>query len=116
MQGNRQHTTAAAPRAQQRPPQPYFVQHEFGGSSDLTTTLVHALSDVTGADVTQAEESLVDHVHPEALDRLFRPAPDGTPRPNGHVSFTVWDHQVTVYHNGQIAITPPVQARHAWAR
>ena len=107
MHGNSQNTTTAVPQNQPRPPQPYFVQHEFGGTSDLTTTLVHAISDVTGADVTQAEASLVNFVDPEALDRLFEPSPDGTPRPNGHLSFTMWDHQVTVYHNGQIAITPP---------
>jgi hypothetical protein len=113
MQGNRQNTTGAVPQTSQRPPEPYFVQHEFGGTSDLTTTLVHALADVTGADVTQAEAGLVEHVDPAALDRLFAPSTDGTPRPNGHLSFTVWDHQVTVYHNGQIAITPPVHARPA---
>lgn len=108
MQGNSQNTTPApAPQQQPRQPQPYFVQHEFGGTSELTTTLVHAISDVTGADVRQAEESLVDYVDPGALDRLFKPRSDGTPRPNGHMSFTIWDHQVTVYHNGQIAITPP---------
>lgn len=107
MHGNRQNTAPAAPQNQPQPPQPYFVQHDFGGPSDLTTTLVHALSDVTGADVTQAESSLCNYVDPRSLDRLFEPARDGTPRPNGHVSFTIWDHQVTVYHNGQIAITPP---------
>lgn len=108
MHGNRQNT-APAPQnqPQPRPAQPYFVQHQFDGPSDLTTTLVHALSDVTGADVTQAEASLCSHLDPKSLDGLFEPAPDGTPRPNGHVSFTMWHHQVTVYHNGQIAITPP---------
>lgn len=111
MQGNRQNATAAVPQTQQRPPQPYFVQHEFGGPCELTTTLVHALADVADVDVRQAEEGLAEHVDPRGLDWLFQPAPDGTPRPNGHVSFTVWDHQVTVYHNGQIAITPPVPAR-----
>ena len=110
MHGNSQNTAAAVPQNQPRPPQPYFVQHEFGGSSDLTTTLVHAIADVTGADVTQVEDGLASCVDPRAVDLLFRPAPDGTPRPNGHLSFTLWDHQVTVYHNGQIAITPPAQA------
>ena len=109
MHGNSQNTSAGttAFRTQSRPPQPYFVQHEFGGATALTTTLVHAIADVTGADVRQAEESLAGHVDPGALDRLFAPGADGTPRPNGHISFTIWDHQVTVYHNGQIAITPP---------
>jgi hypothetical protein len=111
MHGNSQNTTTTAtrPQSQTHKPQPYFIQHEFGGSSQLTTTLVHALSDVTGADVTQVESGLANYVDPDALNRLFKPDSDGTPRPNGHVSFTVWDHQVTVYHNGQIAIMPPSQ-------
>lgn len=110
MHGNSQNTTTVPrPQSQPREPQPYFVQHEFGGASQLTTTLVHAISDVTGADVTQAEAGLANYVDPDALNRLFKPDSDGMPRPNGHVSFTIWDHQVTVYHNGQIAITPPSQ-------
>lgn len=90
--------------------QNYYVQHEFDGSAELTTTLAHAISDVTGVDVTDTGFTLNDHVDPEALDRLFEPKEDGTPRTNGHVSFTIWGYQVTVYSSGQIAIVPPRQA------
>ena len=94
---------------QSRGTQNYFVQHDFDGSAELTTTLAHAISDVTGIDVTDTGFTLNDHVDPEALDRLFRPKEDGTPRTNGHMSFTIWGYQVTVYSNGQIAIVPPRQ-------
>lgn len=90
--------------------QTYVVQHDFDGSAKLTTTLVHALSDVTGIDVTDAGFTLSDHVDPDALDRLFRPRDDDTPRLNGHLAFTVWGYQVTVYSDGQITIVPPQQA------
>gem|GEM_PF-320012 len=87
----------------------YYVKHDFGGSAELTTTLAHAISDVTGIDVTDTGFTLNDHVDPEALDRLFQPKDDGTARVDGHLSFTIWGYQVTVYSDGQIAIVPPNQ-------
>lgn len=93
--------------------QNYYVQHDFDGPAELSTTLAHAISDVTGIDVTDTGFTLNDHVNPEALDRLFEPKEDGTPRTNGHLSFTVWGYQVTVYSNGQIAIVPPRQGQPA---
>jgi len=88
----------------------YFVQHDFDGSAKLTTTLTHALSDVSGFDVTDTGFTLYDHVDPDALDQLFKPTEDGTIRMNGLLTFTVWGHQVTVYSDGQIAIVPPQKA------
>jgi len=87
----------------------YYVKHDFDGSAELTTTLAHAISDVTGVDVTDAGFTLNDYVDPEALDSLFRPRDDGTVRIDGHLSFAVWGYQVTVYSDGQIAIVPPNQ-------
>ena len=110
MYRNGQHAEHTTPQQyQSRGTQNYFVQHDFGGSAELTTTLAHAISDVTGIDVTDTGFTLNDHVDPEALDHLFRPKEDGTPRTNGHLSFTIWGYQVTVYSNGQIAIVPPRQ-------
>ena len=91
--------------------QPYEFNHEFGGSAKLTTTLVHALSDVAGVDVTDAEFTLSDYVDPEALDNLFKPKDDDSPRLGGHLSFTAWGCQVTVYSDGRITVVPPRQTR-----
>ncbi len=91
--------------------QPYVFEHEFGGSARLTTTLAHALADVAGVDVTDAEFTLSDYVDPEALDRLFKPRADDTPRLGGHLSFTAWGCQVTVYSDGRITVVPPQRAR-----
>lgn len=104
---------APAPQ-QQQPTQPggsqsYHVQHDFEGPAELTTTLAHAISNVTGADVTDTGFTLNDFVDPDALDRLFRPKADGTPRGSGHVCFEVWGHEVTVYSSGSIVIAPPPQ-------
>jgi len=87
----------------------HFVKHDFDGPAALTTTLAHALSDVSGVDVTDTGFTLYDYIDPDALDRLFKPADDGSQRVNGMLTFTVWGHQVTVYSDGQIAIVPPQQ-------
>jgi hypothetical protein len=102
--------TTAQPAHQPAMPQNYVVEHDFEGSAELTTTIVHAIADVTGVDVTEASFTLNDHVDPEALNRLFEPKSDGSPRANGQVSFSVWDHQVTVYSHGQVRIVPPQRA------
>jgi len=94
---------------QQHNTQTYYVKHDFDGSAKLTTTLTHALSDVSGIDVTDTGFTLYDHVDPDALDQLFKPTKDGSQRMNGMLTFTVWGHQVTVYSDGQIAIVPPQQ-------
>lgn len=46
----------------------YRVKHDFDGSAELTTTLAHAISDVTGLDVTDTAFTLNDYVDLEALD------------------------------------------------
>lgn len=109
MHRNEQHVEHSAPQQRSRGTQNYFVNHNFNGSAALSTTLAHALSDVTGIDVTDTGFTLNDHVNPAALDQLFEPKADGGPRTNGHLSFTIWNYQVTVYSNGQIAIVPPRQ-------
>lgn len=111
MQGNGQNTTAGGHSTSHPPqPQPYYVTHDFDGAGELTTTLVHAIADVADVDVTQAEFRLSDYVDPDALNRLFQPSGNGTAQVDGHVSFTVWGNQVTIYHDGQIVISPPAQS------
>lgn len=101
---------SAQQRSQPRNTQTYYVQHDFDGSAQLTTTLAHAISDVSGVDVTDTGFTLNDHVDPDALDRLFEPKDDGTARTSGHLTFNIWGYQVTVYSDGQIAIVPPTQS------
>lgn len=77
-------------------------------ASELSTTLVHALSDAIGFDVRQCESSLYEAFAPGALDRLSRPVGDGSIRELGHVAFPVSGYRVTVYHMGHIVIDPPL--------
>lgn len=98
----------SAPRtaARTQPQQAYTVHHDFEGVATVTETVVHALSDVTGMDVTDADFALYDYVDPDSLNRLFAPKGDGTPRVSGHVSFTVMGYRTTIYATGQVSIVP----------
>lgn len=96
--------------SQPQPQQPYVVHHDFGGPAELSTTLVHAISDVSGIDVTDTGFTLNDFVDPDALDRLFESKADGTPRTNGSLSLAVLGCQVVIHSNGQIVIAPPQQS------
>ena len=104
--------TQSSPQQQGQTAQTYFVTHDFDGTAELTTTITHALADVSGHDVRDAEFTLYDHVNPEALNRLFDPSGDGTASLTGHLNFTVKGHQVTVYSDGQVAVVPPQQPPH----
>lgn len=89
-----------------------MVNHEFGGPAELTTTLAHAVSDVTGIDVTDTGFTLNDYVDPDAMDNLFQPKPDGTPRTNGSLNLTILGCQVVIHSTGEIVITPPQQGNY----
>lgn len=97
--------STAPPQVQQS----YTVQHDFAGAADLTATLIHALSDISGIDVTEAERTLEEYVDPTALDRLFAPLSEGSPRATGQLSFNIRGYQTTIYGNGLISIVPPQQ-------
>jgi hypothetical protein len=86
--------------------QPYCVTHDFDGPKKLSTTLVHAISEATNVDVTDAEKTLCHQVDPHALDMLFKPMGDESPRAHGHLSIRVWGHDVTIFGDGRILISP----------
>ncbi|WP_255196177.1 HalOD1 output domain-containing protein [Halorarius litoreus] len=88
-----------------RSPSTYHVRHDPDGPAKLSTTVVHALADAMGVDVTHMGFSLYDAVDPDALDLIFAPHPDGTTRPPGHVAFSIQGYQTTVYSTGDIVIT-----------
>jgi hypothetical protein len=99
----------ASPASQSRPPSLYRASHDPDGPATLSTTVIHALADCLGLDVTEGRISLYDAVDPDALDALFRPRHDGTPRAGGTLSFVVDGHHVTVRGDGEILIEPPAR-------
>jgi len=97
-----------APRSPRIPSseQPYVVDHDFDGTAEFTTTIIHAISDVTGVDPTDAGLRLYDHVDPDALNRLFKPRSDGSKRFNCTLTFTVWGCWVSIHSSGRITVVP----------
>jgi len=100
------HHVPSQPAPQSRP-QEYHAYHDPSGTAKLSTTVIHALADAMGEDVTDAGFVLHDSVDPDALDRLFSNVDPETERAPGHVAFTIDGYQVTVYSTGEIVITPP---------
>lgn len=108
MDGNISQTQArSGPRQDYQHPPTYRAYHDPDGTAKYSTTLVHALADVTGRDVSDVEAALSDAVEPAALDALFGPSRSQSP---GHVAFSVDGIRVTAYSGGQIVITPPARA------
>lgn len=99
----------STPAAQSPSPPVYRATHDPNGPARLSTTVIHALADCLGIDVTDARISLYDAVDPDALDALFRPRTDGRPRCDSSLSVTVRDHYVTVSSDGEILIEPPAR-------
>lgn len=89
------------------PPREYRVYHDPDGNARLSTTLVHALADAMGEDVTDAGVALSRCIDVEALDHIF--AGDGGERlvSGSHLAFAADGYRVTVYGTGHIVITPP---------
>lgn len=81
----------------------YHVRHERGGDETLGETIIFAVAALAGKLPTEIER-LHDAIDPDALAALFRPVSNGNRRSNGHVSFTLEGHPITVYASGEIAV------------
>lgn len=55
-------------------------------------------------------EPLYDVVDPDALDQLFQPKSDGTPRPGGELTFAYNGCEVTVRAGGDVIVVPPAES------
>lgn len=101
-----------------RPPrtyETYHAHHDLGSSAEYSTTIVHALADVTGADTTDVGSALFERVDPDAPNRLFRPGEAG----NGaavRVVVTLWGYRATAHADGRIVIHAPVRGRQPGSR
>lgn len=90
--------------ARRNPPGTQYAYHDPERPAKPSTTVVHALAEAMGRDVTDVGFSLYDSIAPEALDALFVSTSDADPP--GHVAFGVPGYGVTVYSDGHIVITP----------
>lgn len=114
MYRDNQHVASpVAQRNHSSTPQSHYLHHDFDGSAEICTTLVHAIADVAGVDVTDAESALRDCFDVDALNNLFRPKADRTARRDGRVQFIVLQCEVTIFSDGRITIVPLQQRPHA---
>lgn len=83
---------------------PVIVEHDFDDpTSELTVSIVDGVASAVGVSPTAVVPQVNDTVDPDALDRLFRPKPDGTPR-SGIVAFELLECTVVVQGDGTIRI------------
>ncbi|WP_254535043.1 HalOD1 output domain-containing protein [Halomarina litorea] len=84
----------------------YCATHDLTTPGSLSITIVETVCAVL-EESPAAVEPLYDVVDPDALDSLFRPKADGTPRVEGSVTFTLSDCTVTVEGTGEVVVVPP---------
>jgi hypothetical protein len=81
----------------------YRLDWDPTGDRSVSTLVVNAVAAVSDRDHTELTP-LNDVVDPGALNALFAPKHDDTPRTGGTVSFTLSEHRVTVESEGRILI------------
>lgn len=81
-----------------------YVAHHDVTENGLTVTLSLALAEVTDLEPTEIVPEFDRHVDPDALDRMFRPQPNGNLRQGGPFHLTIAEHDITVHNTGRIEI------------
>jgi hypothetical protein len=82
----------------------YVVNYYETSDIELSVTVVHAVLEVTGKEPTEVNLNAV--VQPDALNRIFSPTNDGTPREGGTLEFELAGCHVTVDGDGEIRVDP----------
>lgn len=82
----------------------YHVRHDFARKDELSVTVVTAVAEVCDCDPEDLDLNAV--VHPDALNSVFSPRYDGTPRRGGTLSFSLAECSVTVRPDGEIIVDP----------
>ncbi|MFB9809362.1 HalOD1 output domain-containing protein [Haladaptatus pallidirubidus] len=80
------------------------ISYEYAPTDDLGTEVVLAVANASGIDTQEVTERLADRINTDALNELFQPLADGTPRTDGYVSFGFEGYFVTVSGDGVITI------------
>ncbi|WP_435074432.1 HalOD1 output domain-containing protein [Halorubrum sp. HHNYT27] len=78
------------------------MEYELGPDESVSTAVVRAVSAVAGRKPRSLR--LADVVDPAALDSLFGPRYDGTPRTGGRVSFVFSDCYITIDNDEYITL------------
>lgn len=71
------------------------MEYEIGPEESVSTAVVRAVSAIAGRE-PRSLRPLADVIDPTALDSLFDPRYDGTPRTGGRLSFVYNDCYITI--------------------
>lgn len=86
----------------------YRTVHDWNGRETLSDTVVVAVAEAAGVDPIDLSTPLIESVDPDALDGLFRPRRDGSPREaDGRAIFTTNGYEVEVHSDGQVLVYGP---------
>jgi hypothetical protein len=85
--------------------QPGGVEVEVGRDAHLGAAVVRAIGRAKDVPVEELEIELNDYVDPDALEDVFAPRLDGTPRNGGRLVFSVLDSTVTVTSDRRIRVS-----------
>lgn len=81
-----------------------YVAHHDVEEDGLSVTLSLALAAATDRSPTEFLPRFQEYVDPDALDRMFRPQPNGDLRKGGPFHLTVEDIEVEIYNTGRIEL------------
>jgi hypothetical protein len=84
------------------------VEYEIDADESVSTAVVRAVGAAEGRDPRSlaGDAPLADVLDPAALDALFEPRSDGTPRIGGRLSFVYSNCRVTVENGEFLALEP----------
>ncbi|GAA0254788.1 HalOD1 output domain-containing protein [Haladaptatus pallidirubidus] len=82
--------------------------HKLSSEDSPRSLTNHVLTAIIEAEDLSLDslDPLYDVIDPDALDTLFAPRADGSPRPFGRISFHYAGYQVTVSSEGSVALEP----------
>ncbi|WP_255194912.1 HalOD1 output domain-containing protein [Halorarius litoreus] len=81
-----------------------YVAHHDVSENGLTVTVSLALAAVTDHEPATLVPEFSKHVDPDALDRMFRPLPNGDLRKGGPLHLHIAGHDVEIHNTGRIEI------------
>lgn len=81
-----------------------YVAHHDVAEDGLTVTLSLALAAVADSSPTEFLPRFQEYVDPDALDRMFRPQPNGDLRKGGPFRLDIEGFEVEIYNTGRIEI------------
>lgn len=102
MGGNGQASSCEPGNKPSIPNTAYQTSHDIESDKQLSVSVVQAIA--AAANIPETDIDLYKTINPEALNQLFAPKYDNTPRHNGFISFTVANLNVIVHSNGHIAV------------